>query len=269
MKPSGFPNRPNPWPRYAEKAALLVAALVTLNVGATLLDWNNTLDEAAKLVAAVRVATPKPAPEEKNGETPQGVSAKMAPPNDPRATRGPSQPNAEPTVHDQLADDIAKRNMFYVKRDPTLTGLLGDRAYFSDGQSAAVGDSMSMGKVTAMGGDWVELELEVDGAKKTMNVFGGSGGPAPPSAPSRSSGAKPIGKTKVNKITVLGGGGASRFKRPEGVSSWQYLKGLPKEDQMAYYRSLPPDQQKQLAQQKTTEFKGGGSSKSGSSRSSK
>ncbi|WP_432800070.1 hypothetical protein [Poriferisphaera sp. WC338] len=65
-----------------------------------------------------------------------------------------------------------------------LEGILGNRAYFNGGQNGKIGEQVMGAKIIDLGADWVEIEF--DGNKRTLWVWGAGKKPnrnhAPPSA---------------------------------------------------------------------------------------
>ena len=81
-------------------------------------------------------------------------------------------------------NDVNRRNIFSPPRPEgfqgQVVGILGDKVYFSNQQTAAVGDTVMGATVLAIGPDWVEIEFEGD--KRRLPVFReGGGGDGPPS----------------------------------------------------------------------------------------
>jgi hypothetical protein len=86
-----------------------------------------------------------------------------------KSPRGPQRPGGAPQSPALKA--VTDRNLFSPPPQAVqLTGLLGERAIFSNGRSAGVGDDFGDGKVTGIGPDWIEVEKA--GNTRKMWVFG-------------------------------------------------------------------------------------------------
>lgn len=251
------PAPANPWFPRLEKTAFVLAALLTLYAINAFWNSSTQIADANKLVDSVRVVTPqKTTANTEDNSSPKTVTPGKQPTVAQSKPKGPpsrsSKPATPPSIHDTLASQISQRNMFTVKRNPTLTGVLGDKAYFSDGQSAAPGGSVSMGKILAVGADWAEIEI--DGKPQKMNIFGSK---LPPSAPSSSAPSRSIRPTSA-KQTLLNA--KSSGGRPAGMSAYQYLKSMAPGEMKNYYNNLSPEEKKQVGLEKAKEY---GASKSG------
>jgi len=130
---------------------------------------------------------------------------------------------------------LAGRNVFTGPKKPwsaQLVGVLGELAFFQGGGGLKVGENYNGAKITKIGPDFVELE--VDGKTQTVYVFaGGSGSPGgPPSggSPMRP-GMTPTGPPPNFQLT------------PQMI---EQFRSLPPDVRAKAMQNMPPNLREQL-----------------------
>ena len=120
----------------------------------------------------------------------------------------PSEPGSESkSAVEEQAERVRKRHPFSPappkKSPPKLVGVLGDKAFFDDGEGCEVDKNYKGAKIKEIGPDWVKIEFE--GQDQTLHVYGqGGDSPSMPSGP-------PLG-SKMRRTTF---GGVARPGAPD------------------------------------------------------
>jgi hypothetical protein len=218
--------------RVARWSLLGLAALLTVLGAVALASRHKGREELAGLMDRYAAAQAADAADEQDPkpDTP-------SPGNPPKKQKSPQ---------DQQAERICKRNVFSPppkkKKSPKLTGVLGDEAYFDgQGKGYKVGQSYQGAKIKEIGADWVEVEQE--GKASKLYVYGpGSGGPSPPSSPSRPTGAPP---------------GVTISAVSPGVSAVR-MRASPSEippEAIERFKKMPPEQRDRLLERMPAEMR--------------
>ncbi|MFP4143619.1 MAG: hypothetical protein ACOCTI_05840 [Phycisphaeraceae bacterium] len=105
---------------------------------------------------------------------------------------------------------IGEQNPFAPPEDKSfkgrLTSVVGDKALFNDSQLAGVGEDALGAKVLTLGADWVQIEY--DGQKRTLWVFGEREGAGPDAeaeqaGPAGEGGSKEISPKMLERLKKL------------------------------------------------------------------
>ncbi|MEM6332671.1 MAG: hypothetical protein AAF823_04960 [Planctomycetota bacterium] len=161
--------------RYREHlptAVFAVLAVVAVLLCMQALSTRSTAaDFADRIDSTVARLNEDPAAEQQSLEQEAASSDERRSP--PRGPQG-GEPS-EASIHAAASERIVKSYKFVPLVEPFrhIKGVLGDRALFRDGQSAGVGGQIGEAKITAIGSDWVEFDL--NGKTITIGVFGGTG----------------------------------------------------------------------------------------------
>jgi hypothetical protein len=133
---------------------------------------------------------------------------------------------------------LSDRNIFAGPKKPwqaQLVGVLGDLAFFENGPGLKVGETHNGAKITKIGPDWVELDI--DGKTQKVQVFTGG-----PSAGGPSPGGPPPGV--VMRSGPMPSGPPGDFKvSPEMI---ERFKQLPPEVREKAMQNMPPNIREQL-----------------------
>jgi len=182
----------------------------------------------------------KPATSRAGGSTKPGSKKPAKKPKDTKK----APPKKVKSPQDEQVERICKRHMFSPAPpkkgfSATLTGVLGDEAYF-DGKDKGykAGQSYKGAKIKEIGPDWVELEFE--SKPKKLYVFGPGSGPSPsgPSAPAR-------GKAPGLKRATLRG----RMGRPPRGPR----KLTP--EMIEAFKAMPPEMKKKALERVSAEMR--------------
>lgn len=192
--------------RYAFPGLLIVAGAMTLLCLVSLLSGNEPAGEAQRLLDRFQ-------------SIPSTDAKDDAP--DPRETF------------------FAGRNVFTGPKKPwaaQLVGVLGELAFFQDGGGLKVGENYNGAKITKIGPDFVELD--VDGKTQTVYVFaGGSGSPAGPQG-------GPPGGAMMMRPGMTPTGPPPNFQLTPRMI--EQFKSLPPDVRAKAMQNMPPNLREQL-----------------------
>ncbi|MBN1943100.1 MAG: hypothetical protein JW849_07375 [Phycisphaerae bacterium] len=188
--------------RTALRALLVLAGWMTILCLASLLRGNEPVGEARKLLDRFQ---------QNSSATPD--SAKKG---------------------DSREKFLSERNLFTGPKKPfsaKLVGVLGEWAFFENGSALKVGDDYNGAKITKIGPDWVELDVQ--GKTQKVQVFaGGPGSPGPsPRGMAGPPGARPSGPPPEFTLT------------PQMI---EHFKTLPPEVREKAMQNMPPNIREQL-----------------------
>jgi len=162
--------------RLAQAGVLALAVLLSVLIAVSLASGEKSREELATLIGRYTAVGDAGGQGSDRGKDPQDGKP---------GSKNPSKKGKSP--QDEQVDRISKRHVFSPdppKKSLSLTGVLGDEAYF-DGQSKGykVGQSYKGAKITQIGPDWVQVEI--DGKPQKLHVWGAGSVPSPsgPSVP--------------------------------------------------------------------------------------
>ncbi len=160
--------------RVALGGLLALAILLSVLIAVSLASGEKSREELATLIGRYAATDDADGQETDKGKDPR---------NDKPGSKNPPKTGKSP--QDEQVDRISKRHMFSPdppKKSFSLTGVLGDEAYFDgQGKGYKVGQSYKGAKINEIGPDWVQVEIE--GGSRKLQVWGAGSTPSPSGPP--------------------------------------------------------------------------------------